>query len=471
MSPRGEWTPDDVAMASRTIALIVFGGVLLGIFAAAANLYYVAAMIGLAVLIIMVAWQFEATLVVYSLLAFAVWGRSPNLATGGSGIGKGVYVSELMLGFLLAIWFARYLMGALPSNRIRSGFHIPIALYLAYSVLNVVHSFIFWDPHVSKAYQYTQVNIAELGLRFLSAGAFAMMATTVGSNRFLKWISVALCVPGFVCLATAIGPIKLPVAAQWWQLLALLPMSLCAAIALDSRTGLVKRIISAALVVVGVAEILISSITWVSGWTGLIAAIATVVYVKSRKAFAVFALAGVLLVAVFWPFFNSNVVQFSSEEGDFDRFALMAGGWRYATTFPLGVGLGNYRSYNAFYYGKLWGTTSYSSAHGTYSQHLAEMGVPGFLLLIAILVGGLTWMRRSYDKMRPGFSRTYILASLGQLVGIGVAAAIGDYIVPAYHNGGLATFSWTVYSWLIWGLAVAHVRVEGRSIDEEAGQV
>jgi hypothetical protein len=68
-------------------------------------------------------------------------------------------------------------------------------------------------------------------------------------------------------------------------------------------------------------------------------------------------------------------------------------------------------------------------------------------------------MLKSYHRMPPGMSKTYLMAAMGQLVGISFAALIGDYIVPTYHNGGITMFSATVYSWLIWGSAVAHTRI------------
>ena len=37
--------------------------------------------------------------------------------------------------------------------------------------------------------------------------------------------------------------------------------------------------------------------------------------------------------------------------------------------------------------------------------------------------------------------------------------SVGDYIIPSYHNGGIVTFSTTVQSWLIWGTAIALVRL------------
>lgn len=459
------WTPERVAAAAMSAAIVVVVGAVFGIFATGAQLYYVAAVAAGAVLAALVAWQFEAALVIYVLVAFVPWGGTPDLAVGGSGVGKGVYVSQLMLGFLLVVWFGRYLLGRLPKNRIGSGFYVPLALYLAYCVLNVVHAYLFWDPHVNRMYQHPSVNVIELGLHFLSAGAIVMMATTVTNRKWLTRATIALLVPGIYNALNALTGSRIPIAAPWWSLLTLLPAGYLWAIALDPEVAVIRRVMAACAVALVVFPVFVLGISWVSGWLGLFTALAVVTLIRSRKAFfALLAVAGVMCLVV-WPFLHENVVAKSQTEGDYDRFSLLAGGIKYASSFPLGVGLGNYRTYNSFYYGDKWGTTSYSSAHGTYAQHLSETGFPGLLLFVSVLVFGFRWMWVNYRAMLPGRSKTYILAAMGQLVGIGAAALIGDYIVPTYHNGGITTFSATVYSWLIWGLAVAHVRISG----EESG--
>lgn len=459
--PPAEWTPERMAALSRNIALIVVGGVLFGIFATFANFYWVGVAIGIALLIVLVAWQFEAALLVYVLVAFVPWGRTPNLAVGGSGFGKGVYVSEIMLGCLLVVWFGKYILRALPKERIRSGFHVPIILYVAYSTLCLVSGFIFWDPHVDSVYQYPAVNMIELGFRFLSAGAFVMMATSISNRKWLVWTTVFILVPGFYNLFNALIGGRIPLAAPWWPLVALLPICYSWAVALDTTNDRLKRAAGAAVVAVAVFLILVRSISWVSGWFGLVAALGAVTLIKSRRVFLVGVIAVAMAAGLAWPFFHTNVVVRSMKEGDFARFALLRGGWKYATTFPLGVGPGNYRTYNSFYYGEKWGTTSFTSAHGTYAQHLAEMGIPGLVLFLSILVCGFVWMLKSYHRMPPGMSKTYLMAAMGQLVGISFAAFIGDYIIPTYHNGGIVSFSGTIYSWLAWGLAAGHVRLQG----------
>lgn len=455
-----EWTPERVAAVSRNVALVAAAGIAFGVFATAANVYYVVITVAAAALAIVVAWKFEAALMLYALVAFVPWGETPHLAVGGSGLGKGLYVSEIMLGFLLAIWLGKYLLGALPRDRIRTGFHIPIILYLAYSVLNVVHSFLFWDAHVSKLHQHPSVNIIEIGLRFLSAGAFLMLATSVGSPRWLRWTTLFVMIPGLYNLANALMGNLLPISAPWWPLVALLPVCYCWAVALDREQARWKRLGGAAVVGAAIFVIGIQSIAWVSGWLGLLVSLAVVTFLRNRRLFVAAALLGCVVALTGWTFFHENVVTESQASGDYDRFDLLRGAWKYASTFPLGVGLGNYRSYNSFHYGEKWGTTTYTSAHGTYAQHLSEMGLPGLALLAAVLVCGLGWMAARCREARNARTKTYLLASVGQMAGIGCAAFFGDYILPSYHNGGLVTFSATVYSWIIWGLAAAHVRLD-----------
>lgn len=462
---KAHWSPERLAALSKALVAVVVAGTLFGIFAVYANLYYVAAIIAGILITILVVWQFEAALVLYAMVAFVPWGRTPDFAIGGSGIGKGVYVSEIMLGFLLLIWFGKRLFRSLPRDGVRSGFHLPIALYLAYSVLCVANGFIFWDSHVDRMYQHPWVNIIELGFRLLSAGAFVMMATSVSDAKWLKRIAVVALLPGLFSLANAATGGHIPIKAPWWPLIALLPASYVCATALDTEARRWHRVLGALVVGLAIFVIFIRSITWVSGWLGLSVSLLTVILIKNKKLFvACLILIGIALI-VFRPFLHEKVFAESARAGDYDRFALMRGAWKYATTFPLGVGPGNYRSYNSFYYGEKWGTTAYTSAHGTYSQHLAEMGIPGLLLFLAMPVCGACWLLKNYKRMQNGFPRTFVLATIGQLAGICVAAFIGDYIIPTYHNGGLTTFSSTVYSWLIWGLAVAAVRIEGRQTD------
>lgn len=466
MSGRNEFYMQDILRnraVARIIAVFTIAviGLILGAFVVKVPLYYLAAAIVGILLTVLVIKQFEAAIVLYIIIATITLGGTPSLAKGGSEQGRGIFISELMLVFLLAIWTARYILNALPKGRIKSGFHTPMFLYLACSILCVVNGYIFWDVHVDKSHQFLTVNVIELALHFFSVGAFIMVATTISNRKWLTITTFALMIPGLFNMLNALTGIKLPIGAPWWPLLTYLPACYLWGIVLDGTYRTVHRVISAIIFILILAAVTYTGFSWVSGWFGLYIALAVVTFIKNKKIFVTAIAAVMILTIVFWPFVHDNLIVPSKAEGDFDRFSLMAGSWKYATTFPLGVGPGNYRSYNTFYYGEKWGTTSYSSAHGTYSQHLAEMGIPGTILLLSILISGFLWLLRNYRQIPDRSSKLYLLATAGQMAGISFASIIGDYIIPIYHNGGLLNFSTTVYSWLIWGLAVAYVRING----------
>jgi O-antigen ligase len=317
-------------------------------------------------------------------------------------------------------------------------------------------------------YQFRSVNMIEFGFRLLCAGGFVVMATSVSDAKWLKRIAVIILVPGLYNLFNSLIGGRIPLAAPWWPLLVLLPASYFWAIAIEPKSGRLKQAIGFAVIGIAVFVILVKNISWVSGWLGLGASLAAVTLVRNKRLFLVGLIAVVIVIVAYKPFFYEKVIVESGKAGDYDRFDLMRGAWKYATTFPLGVGPGNYRSYNTFYYGRKWDTTAYTSAHGSYSQHLAEMGIPGLILFLAIPICGARWLFRRYRGMPDGFPRTLVVAVIGQIAGISFAAFIGDYIIPTYHNGGLMNFSSTVYSWLIWGLAVAAVRIEERRTESPA---
>jgi len=460
-----DWSPERLAALSKGLVLIIIGGIVFGIFAVYANLYYVAAIVGGVSVALLVAWKFEATLLVYILVAFVCWGRTPDLATGGSGAGKGVFVSEILLSFLLMIYVIRRLLAPSARHKVACGFTVPIVVYLAFSIWNVAHSYVFWDENVSREYQHFAVNLIELALRFLSAGAFLIAAAVPSDRRWLRWMTAAVLVPGIYDLGRATGVIPLHLPVFGGALLQLPLYCYTFAVCLDSSARLWQRIVCGFTLALGIFVVLIKGITWVSGWYALFVSMLAVTFLVSKKVFLTLIAILVVALVVLMPVFQDSVVKYSAEEGDYDRFALMSGAIKYAAKFPLGVGIGNYRSYNSFHYGEEWGTTRYTFAHGTYSQHLAEMGFPGTILFLWILISGFRWLSKMYHEMKPGESKRFVLCAAGQLAGISLAASIGDYIIPAYHNGGLQSFSWTVYSWLIWGLAVAHVRVSGVTMD------
>jgi O-antigen ligase len=146
-----------------------------------------------------------------------------------------------------------------------------------------------------------------------------------------------------------------------------------------------------------------------------------------------------------------------------DRSEMVRAAVLYATKFPLGIGLGNYRQYNLWYGSKeMWDTTTFSSAHGTIGQTLSETGFLGLLTLLLLLAAVVRMLYSVWRVLPAGPAKSYTLGALGGVLGIYASAAFnGDYIFPTYHNGGLFNFSGTVYQFFLIGVVGAIAREHG----------
>ena len=192
-----------IAAVLRYWLIVIVIGVAVGVYATFVDLYYVAAAILGCILAVIAVWQDEAVVTLYVAVAFVVWGQTPGMAVGGSGEERGLFVSEILLIFLIFIFLIRSLLSANPLGGYKNGLTVPILIYLAFSVVNVFQSYVFWDPNVSRSHQHIAVNAIALGFRFLSAGALLIVARGPADRRWLRRMTVALWLPGGVLLGFA----------------------------------------------------------------------------------------------------------------------------------------------------------------------------------------------------------------------------------------------------------------------------
>ena len=201
------------------------------------------------------------------------------------------------------------------------------------------------------------------------------------------------------------------------------------------------------------------------------AAVPEVLEVASRKLFLIglgllFALLLTNIPYFYQKFYLSNfyagrdLVQRGADGGMFenDRSRMLLAAGRFAEEFPLGIGLGNYKVYNAYYGRKeVWNTTVFTSAHGSFAQILSEAGWPGLITMLWLLGASGRVMFLYYRRganISP-WRRAFLLGTFGGAVGNFCSAFLGDYLFPTYHNGGMGSFGATIYTWMYLGVGLA----------------
>ncbi len=388
--------------------------------------------------------------------------RTPDVATGGSGGGQGLPLSQLGLAALLVVWIAKR-FAAQNFGLYKMPLLVPAALYLFVCFWSTINSLVFRDPQVMahSFVQYTQVNILEMALRVLALGAAVMIANEL-NGRALRAAAVVLLVPG---LATFSGLVPFLPSSTYLTFAQVISASVLTAFVLTRQGALWIRVAGAAFALSILGALLLNGTEWVSGWFSCMVALTVVTFFANRRLLVVACVLVTLLVLVRFDYFYQAVYVTNFYKGKLtnNRTDMIRAGVLYATKFPLGIGLGNYRQYNQWYGSKeVWNTTSFSSAHGTIGQALSETGFLGLFALLLLLASIVRMLYHAWRVLPPGRAKSYVLGALGAFVGVASAAAFnGDYIFPTYHNGAMATFGATVYLFFLIGVAGAIAREHG----------
>ena len=415
---------------------------------------------------------------------------TPTLAQGGSGGGaQTLKLSHIGLLALLAVWGIRlfFRKPGVPALY-KSPVNKAVLVYLCICLWSTVNGILFYNAQVaaSSPKQYIQVNLLENLTRILALGGMLLLANNL-QGRPLKAAAVAVVLPGIITFTGLVPFIPASFFLAFPQILA---MAVLAALALTGdewRMRLWLRVLCGVVALSILGVYFLKGTEWVSGWSGALITLGLITFTARRKLFYITIAVVALIIVVNFGYFYNTVYKSNfygsgpthdrnraGQMGTFtnDRSRMLGAAVRYANTFPLGVGLGNYRAYNK-YFGRIdvWNTTTFTSAHGTFAQALSETGWLGLFSLLWLLFATARMLRRYWIALPPGWGRSYVLGAYGGCVGVFCASFLGDYLFPSYHNGGMGSFGACVYTWLIAGVGVAVAREHGLDWAEITGRV
>lgn len=97
-------------------------------------------------------------------------------------------------------------------------------------------------------------------------------------------------------------------------------------------------------------------------------------------------------------------------------------------------------------------------AHNFYLQTAAELGLPGLLLIVAVLLSFLVVACRRVGKMDPGIRRSLLMGSIASTVAFSVDAMSS----PSWQFGHT-----TMFFWMILGVGVSCIRPRVKQEEEE----
>jgi hypothetical protein len=398
----------------------------------------------------------------------------------GTGTQSTVNISQLLVAAMLAVWvlgmFRRGSVGLAP-NRV----NLPWVFFLLAAMLALLTGNAFWNPLVVTKENFLFVQLAQLAIYALSAGAFWLTANLVTEERWLRTMTFTFLGLGALYIGGRLVPRLGTVivgryaggaaGSLFWVWL----VALAWGQALFNR-GLNRgvRLALGALVMATFYVGWFQTRDWVSGWGPPLAALLVVTLLWSPRLGTMFAIGTAVLVYLFYPYFYNNVVVRAMETGSDLRLVAWQGvSQLVGSRWLIGLGLASYWHY----WRGLIGYWAFSptnvvfnpqvNTHNNYMDFYAQMGVIGLaaFLWLAAEIGRLGWRLRG--RAKGDFARGYLNGALGGFVGMLAAGMLGDWFLPFVYNGGMTKFRSSVIGWLFLGGLVA-LESMARARGEEA---
>ncbi|HLI59612.1 MAG TPA: O-antigen ligase family protein [Solirubrobacteraceae bacterium] len=425
---------------SASAAWVAAGGVLvcaiLGLLVGVSPKYAIEGVLGIGFVLLVFA-DLAAGVAIFAALSFL-----SDITSGSSALSF-----DKVLGILLiASWLARRSTSARSDARTVIGNHprlfAAIIAFLAWSTLSVL-----WAVSSGTAFSYLFVDVLDLLLIPVVYGA-------IGTRR-----DAYLIVGGFIAggIVTAgyglLHPATAPVAGTVYQPGRLASAAgdanqtaadLAATLMMALGLGVVARrsVPVRVLAVVAIAFSLIGIVQTLSR-SGLVALgaglLGGVIFGGRwrRQAIRLLVLGVVLVVGYFALFASASSVSRVTSSNSDGRNTIWTVAWRMFEANPgLGVGTGNFQTAAHMYLVRPGSTpsgyliiTTPEPTHNVYLQMLAELGVPGLILLLAVFVGGvLVALRAAHIFDRLGDRELEVLARCAVLALVAYLAS--DFFLP-----------------------------------------
>jgi O-antigen ligase len=402
----------------------------------------------------------------YGLAAIPLLGAAVPFSIN-SGRAANVVAALIASMALVGIWLARFVVtGNLVL--VRSPLNLPVGSVGLVWVLAFLSSNVFFDPRVAVQLgsAFTFVQVAALTVTFTSLGLLLLGANIGQDLRVSQLATWGLIAVGVVAIVAYYASTE-----AWlpflntnglftlWVVTLSYGQALC-----NHRLPRVIRLGLLGLVAAYLVKAAIFQTGWLSGWMPSVAAVAVVTLLRSRTLSALAALAVAVVGAGFAHRIYEAVVQSQLDEGSDSRLVIWSQAWDLLSQHLL-LGTGPV-GYAAYYFTLYRGSGASLSTHSNYLDIAAQTGLLGSLAFLWLLFALAITAWQACRRWPDGFAGGYARAAAGGLVGVTIAMALGDWVIPFIYNQGIDGFRYTVHTWvflgLLAGIATAPVEASGR---------
>ncbi len=403
----------------------------------------------------------------------------------------GIYLSELLVPFFLAVYLLRVLTRRQGPTE-DSAIIRPLLLLSALAISSLLYGNLMWDRTVPTNHRYFIVQVVGVVLIILPVSTFILFANGFDVRKHLRrlfQLSVALPSLAAVVVVLAFAASSrdqlvayalygwrgiVDTTPVWaspftsWSTLGFLaiPLAFSASVYTTRlRTRVVMWAFLAPPLVLTLASLKIG------GLIATFSSLAVVAWFRSKRLFAALLIIAAILAVGETVVTDGGTVAAlignAEKKQSFDRLGIFKDGLTIWLTNPvLGVGPGNYYSYSYRYSSflnviagnsRLAGEQSnpYGNAHNGYIQILSELGIVGFGLFLWFLVAAL---RRAASAVRGAetlLEKAFATGALGAVAGMLIDMFTMHGVYYSVSAEGYSTFVAGMYVWAALGMLVA----------------
>ncbi len=399
-------------------------------------------MIGFPVLLFLS--RYTAEIIVFSSLFVPF-----TLSTGSQ---SPIVASLLLTALFGGLWLLRLAFEREKERWPKAPAVVPLLGFMVVSVISFFWSEIWRDPMIPPWFLY-RARLGGLGVMVLSPLALWLAAAHLRHPRQMDRLV------GMFLIAGALGAVQILAGRPLFPFLntgGLFPMWLFS----FGAAFLVFRPMSSWLrlglgLMLGIWGwyVLVPGISWISGWLPPIVALLVVIWLRSRRLFALVFGALLLLTVIYWRPLQFWVFDYNYQTSGTTRLAAWLRNWQVTREHLLfGTGPAGYAAYYMTYF-----PDQAMATHNNYLDVLAQTGLIGmgfFLWFLAALGREIyqiwRWVRESDHQ-----ARALVAGLVGGFTGLLVAMGLGDWFLPFPYTQTIAGYRYTVWGWLFAGAAVA----------------
>jgi O-antigen ligase len=310
---------------------------------------------------------------------------------------------------------------------------------------------------------FTVVQVASLLTFYASLGAALLIgnfARTEARLRYIFWIFIGL---GTLMTLTQLLHIPQTFLSDrgLWGLWTVLP-AFCYLL-FQPQARWYVRLGLLGIIALNLYQTAIVNLQWKSGWVPTLVGLYIVVFLRSKKWFAV-----ILMISLLGAFVAREslieITQAEEAEGADERIGMWEINLRIiGDHWLLGTGPAGYAVYYMTYY-----PDDARSSHNNYLDIIAQFGVVGSVTWLWLAIAGALEGLRQIRTTPPGFLNVLALTATSGWLAAQFSMFFGDWVLPFAYNQTITGFKYTVYSWIFLGALIAIRSIQESSHTPEA---